>query len=440
MLDEKANYYMNRNVKLSPSIIALTWDVIFVWTISTMFFTNVKGLSYSQVILLDSILMLFGCVLCVPLNKLIEKIPSVLSAQIGTLGYAGYILLCMFGSSFPVFIFAQFFLAFAYSINSVNVNSILTDSLNVLKRDKDYQRVFGKGLSLFYAMEAIGAIVITYVYNWNPYAAYACSLIMVIIGELVLIFVKEPSKFQEKNVEFDAIVKKEAKTQKKTKTDNGSYKRILSSVFFITLLLFMFFMRGTLSIAGSSFKIYLQQLIDAGKFPIWLFGYVYAGIKLSNVISNRFQFKFDLKFGVKSLLILGITTVVSFVAIGLIYLFVPVSIWSIVAIILCFYIQGMLYSPSRIFANNYMQVCMQKRDMDKAYSIRTSVEYLGYAIVSSLYAALLTAFSDNIGYVNLVYIGILSIPILVTMILFIKQICKKYAQKYTIIKSEYVDD
>ena len=43
--EEHKEYYMNRNIKLSPSLIALTWDVIFVWTISTLYFTTVKGIS-----------------------------------------------------------------------------------------------------------------------------------------------------------------------------------------------------------------------------------------------------------------------------------------------------------------------------------------------------------------------------------------------------------
>ena len=32
--EERKNFYMNRNIKISPIIIALTWDVVFVWAIS----------------------------------------------------------------------------------------------------------------------------------------------------------------------------------------------------------------------------------------------------------------------------------------------------------------------------------------------------------------------------------------------------------------------
>ena len=99
-----------------------------------------------------------------------------------------------------------------------------------------------------------------------------------------------------------------------------------------------------------------------------------------------------------------------------------------------------IYTACRIFVNNYMQVCMPKKNMERAYSIRVMVEYMGYALISSLYAALLAGFSDNYGITSLVYIGILTIPLIVSTVLFIKALSKKHAQKYTIIKDEYTKD
>lgn len=435
MEENKKSFYMGRNIKIMPSYIALTWDVIFIWTISTMFFSQQKGLDFSQIIALDSILMLIGCLICVPINKMFEKMPSTSASRLGTLGYAAYILLCIFGTSYYVFVIAQFFLAFAYTVNSVKVNRILTESLAVVNRGKDYERIYGKGLFFFYILESVGAILITYVYSWNPYAAYWVSLGIVIIAELLSIFIVDAKKFQSSNVKI-AMEQPGVESKKKT----SSYARILKSGFFICLLLYVCIMRGTLSIVGSGFKIYLQQLTDIGKLPIWLFGYIYAGIKITSAISSKYQFKFNLKFGVKSIIIFTTLSIVTFIINGVIYLINPTSIISIIAIIISTYIQGAMYSPIRIFANNYMQVCMHPKDMDKAYSIRVSVEYFGYASISALYAMLLSKFTNNVGITNLVFIGILIIPIIIFMISFIKKLIKKHAQKYTIIKEDYIND
>ena len=87
-----------------------------------------------------------------------------------------------------------------------------------------------------------------------------------------------------------------------------------------------------------------------------------------------------------------------------------------------------------------MQVCIPPKYIEQAYSIRTMFEYLGYSLVSALYSILLAAFSDNYGFTNITYISILALPMIVSMIVFIKLLIKKHTQKYTIIKQEYIDD
>ena len=184
----KMEAYINRNIKLSPSLVALTWDVIFVWTISTLYFTSQKGLTNSEVIALDSILMLMGCLMCVPISKIFQNVSPVNATRIGMCGYGIYLLLCIFGTSYPVFIFAQFFLAFGYAVMAIKSNSLLTQSLSVVKRDKDYQRIYGKGLSFYYILEFVGSIFITYAYDWEPTSAYWLSFGIVILTIVLTFF------------------------------------------------------------------------------------------------------------------------------------------------------------------------------------------------------------------------------------------------------------
>ena len=434
--EERKIQYMNRNIKLSPPLIALTWDVIFIWTISTLYFTQVKGLANSQVVMLDSILMLFGCILCVPVGKLFQNVKPIKAIRIGLCGYAAYILLCVFGNSYPIFILAQFFLAFGYAIMAIKSNSVLTDSLAVVKRDKDYQRIYGKGISLLYIIECVGAIFITYVFNWNPNVAFLLSLVVVIIAISLTLFFKDPEKFQDKNIEINSHVEDNSKEEKAKKPD--SYFKILKSGFLITLLIYAFLMRGALSITGSGFKIYLNWLMGENLIPVWSYGYIYAGSRIAAALSSKYQFKFNLKFGVRSLIIFNLAIILTFTISGLLFVFNPTSIPFIVIIILLSYIQCSIRMPNQIFLNNYVQVCSSKKNVERIYSIRTMVEYLGYAAISAIYAGLI----DNFGYgfTSLIYIGILVIPIVVSLTLFIKMLCKKYAEKYTVIKPEYTED
>jgi len=431
--EERMQKFMNRNINVFPLFCALTWDVIFVWTISTMFFSTQKGLTNSQIIALDSILMLAGCVMCVPLNRLFQNVKPIVSSRIGLLGYAIYILLCIFGTQYFTFAVGTIFLAFGYCICGVKVNAILNQSLDSLKRGKEYERIYGKGLSIFQMIEAFGAVAVTYIYSYNPYLAYWISLGVIIFTIFYSFLFKDPVKYQDKNVEISSQVKK-----RKPRGPDGYFK-ILASGFFLALLFFIFMMRGAMSITGSAFKIYLQELVDSNTIHITLFGLLYAIYKLAISISSKYQFKFNLKFGVRSLIIFVILAIATFILSGVMYLYNPTSIISIVLIVISTLIQGAILTPCRIFVNNYLQICMPKRNIDRAHSIRITVEYFGYALISSLYALLLGVFGDNYGMTNLVYVGILAIPMIISLIIFIRLLCRQYAKKYTIIKSEYTD-
>ena len=71
--EERRQYYMNKNIRLYPFYLALTFDTIFVWTILTLFYQSAKGLTFSQAIMLDSVQTIAACVMCIPLSKWFAK-------------------------------------------------------------------------------------------------------------------------------------------------------------------------------------------------------------------------------------------------------------------------------------------------------------------------------------------------------------------------------
>ena len=132
--------------------------------------------------------------------------------------------------------------------------------------------------------------------------------------------------------------------------------------------------------------------------------------------------------------------ILGYVINGVLFLFIPFNTVSIIVIVCISYVLVALRTPYQIFISNYIKVCVHKKNLEKAYAIKTMVEYLGYALMSFVCSALLTAFNNDYGKVSLVYIGIFAIPLIVSVILFVRQLIKKYAQKYTIIKDEWTKD
>ena len=439
--EERKEKYMNRNIKLFPPLLAITWDVLFVFTITTLFFHNQKGFSYSQIMMLESVLMLAGCVLCIPVTKLFAKVTPLNSTRIALLSYEAFLLLCIFGTNYFVILCGYLFLAFGYCVSMVKGTSLLTDSLSAVKRNKDFDRVYGRGLSYSYFAEAIGAVFVTTIYAHHPYLTFWISFGIIALFELYSFLFKEPSKFQEQNAEIEAkdLTKVEEEKPKKRKY-SSSYLKLLSSTFVISILLYSFVFRGVVSIDTGAFKIYLQNATELNVLPIWAFGVIYGIMKICVSLSNKYQFKFNLKFGVRCLIIFNVLLVLTLFVNGLAFVINPYSIVTVIIIVISSCIQCSLRPPNFIFITNYMQVCMPKRDIEKMYAMGIVVQYLGYSIMTAIFSGLLNVFKDNYGYSVLTYLAI-SLPLVIgSTIFFIRVLCKKYAQKFTVIKPEYTED
>lgn len=438
--EERRQYYMNKNIRLYPFYLALTFDTIFVWTILTLFYQSAKGLTFSQAIMLDSVQTIAACVMCIPLSKWFAKINSVTASRIGNLGYVGFLLILIFGpkgsSWFWLYAIGAAFLAFAYTMFSIKNIAILNNSLHAVDRDKDYQRVYGKGLNYFYILEASSAIISTYLYAWQPISPFICSLIVVGISYIISIFLKNPEKFQPQNVEINHPLTYKERQAKKP----DGFLKILSSTFIITLLLYAFFFRGALSVDTTQFRLYLQKLTESGQMPIWMFGYMFAIMRLLMGLSSKYQFKFNLKFGVRSLMIFVGAFLSLVLACGLVYLYMPNNTFKMILLLILMILACLIRQPNSIFLNNYMQVCTQSKNHERLYALRTIAEYSGIAIINLFYAQLLDVFNNNFAYANFIYIGVLAIPIITMLILFIRVLIKKFAAKYTIIKPEYTID
>ena len=137
-MSEKA---LKRNVKLYPFYRAFSYDFLFFWTISILFLTEVKGLSYSQVILLDSLFMLVAFCLQVPISKMIRKIGRVTSARLGAIAYLGFAFLNIFGTSFWWFLLANALYGVGAAIKNVADTEILSLSLQKLNRKNDFSQI-----------------------------------------------------------------------------------------------------------------------------------------------------------------------------------------------------------------------------------------------------------------------------------------------------------
>lgn len=203
--------------------------------------------------------------------------------------------------------------------------------------------------------------------------------------------------------------------------------------------MFAFVIRATLGIAGANFRIFLQEVINVGKLPLWAFGYIFAGMRISISLSTKYQFKYDLRYGVKCVIAFVTFAILTYLFNGLIFLNMPINAFSIVLIIIFSYIQNSLRAPLNIFINNYIKNCVPASKTETIFALRAMMEYLGHSVGALIFSQLI-GINNNYGSAVLLFISITIIPLIVITTLFVRMLVKVYASKRTIIKKEYVED
>lgn len=455
---------LEKNIKIFPFYRAFSYDFLFLWTISIIYLTW-KGLTYSQTIYLDAIFMLVAFVLQIPLTKLTQKMGRGVSIRLAGLCCVAFCVIFLVCNNFWWFALANAFYGISASIKNVCDAEILALSLKKLGRDKEFSKIEGKGTYWHYIFESVSAILSGYMLEYiSPYAPVVGTLVCSCILVLLSCLLKDPKDgelLEElQNIDFDATekhkkpilkspvaieynmsnikqeIKLQAKTRKRKSKKDMSYKDLLKDKFVISMMIFCFCYYGIMSVYSSLAKVYYQ---DVGT-KAYMFGYIFFGFKLVTAIASKYQFKYELKRGVRSLIIFAVLTIFTFGMNGIMATINPTTVVSIVIISCMFVIQNAIRSPYRIFVKNYINISSEKENLTKVLTLYSMAEYLGYSFITIIVATVLDLTNNSFATTNLIITAIIAIPMIISIIVFVKELIKKYAKKQTIIRDDMKDD
>ena len=456
---------LEKNIKIFPFYRAFSYDFLFLWTISIMYLTW-KGLSYSQTIYLDAIFMFVAFVLQIPITKLTQKIGRGTSIRIAGLCCVAFCVIYLVCDNFWWFALANAFYGISASIKNVCDAEILALSLKRLGRDKEFSKIEGKGTFWHYIYESIAAILSGYMFQYiSPYApvvgTFVCSCILVLLacliidpknGELLEELQKADDEENNKELKkpilkapatvgynmsnYKQELKLQAQPKKRKNKKELSYRELLKDKFVLSMMVFCFCYYGIMSVYSSLAKVYYQ---DVGT-KAFMFGYIFFGFKIVTALASKYQFKYELKRGVKSLIIFAFLTIFTFGMNGIMATINPTAVVSIVIISIMFVIQNAIRSPYRIFVKNYINISSEKENLTKVLTLYSMAEYLGYSFITIVVATVLNLTNNSFATTNLIITAIIAIPMIVSIIIFVKELIKKYAKKQTIIREDMKND
>ena len=413
---------LKRNVKIYPWYRAFAFDFLFLWTISILYLTEVKGLSYSQVILLDSIFMLSAFLLQIPVAKMVKKIGRANSTRLASIFSLGFVAIYLFGQGFWMFIIANLLYGLSMAIRNITDVEILSLSLKKLRRKNDYSKYEGKGMFWYYIFEGITSIVAGYLYEFvSPYAPVVGTTICSIILMVLSFIIKDPLDEDEEIIE-----QQELSNQKEREP---SYKTLFKRPFVIWMAVFCFCFFGIGGVHQTMSKVYLQNI----NMPAYLFGYIFCAYKIIAGIASKFQFKYELKRGVKSIIVFSTMMLLGFLASAIIYSINADAIASIIIVLILFSTQHIARATMRITLKNYVNSCVSKYALTRTLTIYSMAECIGYSF-TTLFTSLVMELSGN-SYVatNISLVALFAIPLAVSAIFFIRSLIKSYISRCTII-------
>lgn len=296
-----------KNVELYPRYKMFSWDFLFYYTIIFLFLTQIKGITPADVLLAEALYPVFKILFLIPATVMIESLGKRNSLIIGNSFVVLSILTYIAANDLVAVILGQFFSAIGFIIKGICESNILYDSIEKdEKRGIKFAKVEGRGIAYYYLLEAVTSVASGFLFVINGYIPMFLCLITTIISTILSV------KFR--NIEDNTLNKKVDKKRIYAESKNlfKAFKLFTKSPRLKNLIIF-----GALVSAIILSVTMLRSSImkDIG-VPDKYFGVIFAVLEIISAISTRNENKFHKKFRNRTLTVVSVPFIISYVFIG----------------------------------------------------------------------------------------------------------------------------
>lgn len=378
---------MNLNIKLYPFYKLFSYDVLFYYSISILYLTNVKSFGLSEIALFSSIYSISSILFQLPATIITDKIGNKNAMILGNIFCSLWGIFLFLSKSFLIVAIGEAICAFGFALNGVSESPFLYGSMKKAGRTDEYSKVEGKGSALYFVIEAVACVVAGFLYTVNVNLPIIFATICFLTATTLASFFKPLPKNAEKS----------NSTREYFIDLKNGFKFIFKSKRLHALLLFSCVFHGVVSVASFFMKAYLNGYNISAN----IFGYIYAILAVSSAIGCFIQNKIENKYKNNTLAFYSITFVSTFLFIAVLALTgIPKNILVILGTIF-FVVQAILKGSYRIIMKQYLSRYTTSGIRTKIMSIYYLVESLGSA--SILYIASLLVDKISLGYMYFLF-------------------------------------
>ena len=399
--------HKKRNRKLFVLYKFLANDLLFYYTISFLFLSNVKGLSTAQIVFAESFYPIFKLFFQFPSTITIQKIGKKNSLLIANLCVGIYLFLVLILNTTFELILANVFCAIGFVIKGIAESNFLFDSLeNTEDKKENFSKLEGKASAVFFLIDAITALATGFLYLINPYIPMVLSCICMFLAIVITCFFREipiSNLQKQKNQNFSKQLKSQI-----TDTLSG-FKYIIKSTRLRALILFNAILVSLLILMVTLHRSILDSVGVTSEY----FGIIFAIMGIVISFSSSRSVYIHEKYHNKTLSILGILLTFSIIITGLSTLInLPKAIMYFV-LLLMISISYMVKGPHYVLIKQYLNSFCDSNMRIKIYSANLFFEYICTATISMTTSLLLNYFSSSFAAL---IVGIISFILMIFLI------------------------
>jgi MFS family permease len=288
-------------------------------------FLTAKGLTFTEIMLLQSISAISVFFFEVPTGAVADKLGRKYSILIGAFLWAIGLLLYVVGKNFLVFALSEITFSLGSAFKSGADSALIYDSLKMLKREKEYQKVEGKARSYSLYAQALGSVLSSFLYEKNINLPLIVSIIFMVVTIVAVLMFKEP-EVEGKIGRYGINYFKQIKESGKYILNHDKLKAIV----FFSMIFFIFYRTGFW---------YFQPYMEGVNIPVRYFGVLFFIFNITAAfISKRSSYIME-RTKPKTLTFMAFLMIASFLILG------TVRVWGGVFAILLQQAARGLYRP-----------------------------------------------------------------------------------------------
>ena len=389
-MQEKQKMTLRSN-KIMALFRMFSWDLLFFYSFSVLFLTQVKGFSEAEIMFTSAVVSLVPILLQYPFNIIAKKIGPLKSVRLGSF--------CFFAFTIGILLYDNIVLLYInYCLQAIgsiflvpNISVLAIKNLKVEGKDSEFSKIEGRGASLYYIFNAVASIGLGYLFDVNPYLTMSFSVIASAICLLLAFILRDESA--EARLVLENVKPQQEKIKKSKKR-----RSISLPVLYVLCMAFCFY--GLLMVEIKVDQLLFQEVL----FDAVIIGWVNFGISITKGMAGEIfkLFKGHAKIFITFMPICYLSILL---VLALIFIFVQdLLVLQILVVAVCCLLP-FFNIPFKVGTKDFIRQNVEEAAQMNAFSALFIVRNGSQLIFSFTIGSLLTGMSISSSLLYIVFLG-----------------------------------